>query len=57
MFWVVLVIGILIVLFTIVQIGRMVWRFLRGDEDMVSGDSFGWQLFRGRKGKGPRAGP
>ena len=53
MFWAVLVIGILIVLFTIVQIGRMVWRFLRGDEDMVSGDSFGWQLFGGRKDKRP----
>jgi hypothetical protein len=51
MFWVVLVIGILIVLFTIVQIGSMAWRFLRGDEDMESGDSFGWQLFGRRKEK------
>ena len=53
MFWVVPVIGLVIVLFTIVQIGRMAWRFLRGDEDMVSGDSFGWQLFGSRKDKSP----
>jgi hypothetical protein len=52
-YWVVPVIGLVIVLFTIVQMGRMAWRFLRGDEDMESGDSFGWQLFDGRKNKRP----
>lgn len=50
MFWVAVVVGIAF-LFTIVQIGRMAWRFLRGDEDTVSGDSFGWQLFGPRKEK------
>jgi hypothetical protein len=35
----------------LVQIVRMGWRFLRGDEDMESGDSFGWQLFGRRKEK------
>ncbi len=35
----------------LVQIVRMAWRFLRGDDDMESGDSFGWQLFGRRKEK------
>jgi hypothetical protein len=50
MFWAAVVVGLVFVVFTVVQIGRMAWRFLRGDEDLVSGDSFGWQLF-GRSGK------
>ena len=52
-FWAAVVVGLVLVLFTVVQIGRMAWRFLRGDEDSVSGDSFGWQLFGGRKNKAP----
>ena len=51
--WLFLIIPITLIAFVVVQIGRMAWRFLRGDEDMVSGDSFGWQLFGGRKDKGP----
>ena len=53
MAWAVRVIVLAVVLLVVVQIGRMACRFLRGDEDMVSGDSFGWQLFGGRKDKGP----
>lgn len=51
MFWAAVLLGLLFAVFTVVQIGRMAWRFLRGDEDMTSGDSFGWQLFGGRKNK------
>lgn len=46
-------IAITLIAFVVVQIARMAWRFLRGDEDMVSGDSFGWQLF-GRRSKNDR---
>jgi hypothetical protein len=53
MFWAAVVVGLVLVLLVFVQIGRMAWRFLRGDEDMVSGDSFGWQLFGSRKDKSP----
>ena len=54
MFWAAVVVGLVLVLFTVVQIGpRMGWRFPPGDEDSVSGDSFGWQLFGGRKRKAP----
>ncbi len=53
MFWAVLVVGLAIVLLTVVQIARMGWRFLRGDEDLESGGSFGWQVFGGRKEKRP----
>ena len=53
MAWAVRVIVLAVVLLVVVQIGRMAWRFLRGDEDMVSGDSFGWQLFGNRKDKRP----
>ena len=53
MAWAVRVIVLAFLLLVVVQIGRMAWRFLRGDEDMVSGDSFGWQLFGGRKDKRP----
>ncbi len=48
------VVGIVVVVvlaLVLVQIGRMAWRFMRGDEDLVSGDSFGWQLFGRRKEK------
>ena len=51
MAWAVRIVVLAFLLLVIVQIGRMAWRFLRGDEDMVSGDSFGWQLFGGRKNK------
>lgn len=45
------VVVIVVLVLVLVQIGRMAWRFMRGDEDMVSGDSFGWQLFGRRKEK------
>jgi len=51
MFWVFVVVALAFVALTVVQIARMAWRFLRGDEDLESGDSFGWQLFGGRKRK------
>jgi hypothetical protein len=51
MFWVIVLIALAFVALTVVQIARMAWRFLRGDEDLESGDSFGWQLFGGRKDK------
>jgi hypothetical protein len=51
MSWVVLVAVLAFVLLVVVQIGRMAWRFLRGDEDMEAGGSLGWQLFGRRKEK------
>jgi hypothetical protein len=48
------VVGIIVIVvlaLVLVQILRMAWRFLRGDEDMESGDSFGWQLWARRKEK------
>ncbi len=53
MFWVFVAVALAFMVLTVVQIGRMAWRFLRGDEDMVSGGSFGWQLFGRRKDKTP----
>jgi hypothetical protein len=48
---VVRVVVLAVLVLVLVQIGRMAWRFLRGDEDLESGDSFGWQLFGRRKEK------
>jgi len=45
------VVVLAVLVLVLVQIGRMAWRFLRGDEDLESGDSFGWQLFGRRKEK------
>ena len=53
MAWVLRIVVLAFLLLVVVQIGRMAWRFLRGDEDMEAGGSFGWQLFGGRKEKAP----
>jgi uncharacterized membrane protein len=45
------VVVLAVLVLVLVQIGRMGWRFLRGDEDMESGGSFGWQLLGRRKEK------
>ena len=57
MFWVIVLIALAFVALTVVQIARMAWRFLRGDEDLESGGSFGWQLFGTRKDQEPVSRP
>jgi hypothetical protein len=49
MFIAALLVALALIALVLVQIGRMAWRFLRGDEDLESGDSFGWQLFGRRR--------
>jgi hypothetical protein len=46
-----LVIGLLVILLSVLALGRMAWRLWRGEEEMQAGGSLGRQLL-GRK---PRA--
>jgi len=39
------VVLLIVMAFVAFVIGRMVWRFIRGDEQPEAGGSFGWQLF------------
>jgi hypothetical protein len=40
-----MVIGLVIVALVVLAIGRMIWRIVRGNEEMQSGGSMGRQMF------------
>jgi hypothetical protein len=51
MWTVIVVIALVVMLLALLQVFRMGWRIFRHNEEMVSGGSWGKQLFGGRKGE------